>query len=97
MSGGDLFSRQRRLREWGEAGQARVAASQAVVRGLAGAEVEAAYLTRAGVGTVVHDPGGTPAAFPHDSFFRFAACRDVGAGAWRALAHLRGVLGAPGP
>jgi hypothetical protein len=30
--------------------------------------------------------------FDHAGWFRFAAAREVGAGAWRALRQLRGIL-----
>ena len=92
MSDGDRFARQERLSEVGPDGQERIRRSTAVVRGVAGANVERAYLLGAGVGAVAAEPTGEPEPFVHGGAFQFAAARDVGAGAWRALAELRRTL-----
>ena len=92
MSQVDRYTRQRRLAEVGEAGQARLERARAEVRGPEGATVELTYLERAGVGSVTVLPKGTPVPFAHAEWFRFEASRDVGAGAWRALDTIRGAL-----
>jgi hypothetical protein len=93
----DRYSRQRRLAEVGDAGQARIERAQAEVLGADGALTEVSYLARAGVGsvTVIPDVESTP--FLHASWFRYDATRTFGAGAWRALATLRGALGVDTP
>lgn len=88
----DRYSRQRRLAEVGDVGQARIEATAFEVCGTDGADVERAYLERAGARSVSFAPSAEPAAFPHEASFRFAAPRAVGAGAWRALAQLRPLL-----
>ena len=87
MSDEELYDRQTRLREVGDAGQARILASQARIAARAGATVELAYLVRAGVprGEIV---SGAPAAFADAGFFRYAGPRSVADGAQAALAHL---------
>ncbi len=92
MFGEDRYTRQRRLREVGEAGQARIAAARLDVNDSDGALVEALYLHRAGVERVSITPRAAAEPFTHAAAFRFAATRSVGAGAWRALDKLRGVL-----
>jgi hypothetical protein len=85
------MSRQSRLPEVGERGQALLAATEVAVSRTDGVEVERAYLLGAGC-QVVDSPEPTP-AFAHSDLFRFGASREVGAGAWRALRQIRGVLG----
>ena len=87
------FSRQERLREVGLAGQERILRHSAVVRGVEGADVEVAYLAAAGVGEVRRRSEERAAPFAHAARFEFSATRDVGAGAWRALAELKRALG----
>ncbi len=89
----DLTLRQRILPEVGEAGQARIEALHAEVRGRDGAIIEAEYLHRAGVEVVSIVPRGEPSPFRHEAAFRFFAARRIGAGAWRALGKLRRALG----
>jgi hypothetical protein len=93
----DRFSRQKKLAEVGEAGQARVAAASYEVRGPDGAEndVELTYLERAGALRVVRLPEEAPRAFSHEGAFRFQASREVAAGAWRALVQLKAALAMP--
>jgi hypothetical protein len=88
----DRYTRQRRLAEIGDAGQRRIEAASAVVRGLDGADVELRYLTGAGLSNVVHDSAAAPLAFAHEAFFAFPSSRRVAAGAWRALRTLKGAL-----
>ena len=88
----DRYTRQRRLPEVGEAGQARLGQAEAVVRGNQGADVEQSYLERAGV-TVRREPEAAPLPFLHAAAFRFEASRGVAAGAWRALVAIRRELG----
>ena len=90
---GERFSRQMRLSEVSESGQERLGRSVVEVRGRDGADVERAYLERAGVGLVTTDPDAEPTPFPHAAAFRFAESRRIAAGAHRALASIRTVLG----
>jgi hypothetical protein len=95
MSEADPFARQRRLAEVGDAGQARI--ERAEVRLSAhepGAIVGMSYLLRAGTRAVsLHvKPSVESTAFPHAGAFRFAVTRELGAGAWQALAALRRAL-----
>jgi len=94
MSDEERFSRQEQLAEVGPEGQRRIAGSTAAVGG-SGADVERAYLAGAGVGRLVASAGEAE-PFAHREAFAFEATRDVGAGAWRALRHLRAVLGIGG-
>jgi hypothetical protein len=93
MNESDRYDRQRRLPEVGDAGQARLAAACVVVRGSDGAIIEAEYLHRAGVERLSITPGLEPKPFRHEQFFRFWAPRRIGAGAWRAIAQMREILG----
>lgn len=86
-------TRQRRLAEVGDRGQARIAEAVLQVRGTDGAIVETEYLCRAGVERVTLVPRAEPEPFAHQHAFRFAASRRIGAGAWRALGKLRLAIG----
>jgi hypothetical protein len=88
----ELYDRQRRLPEVGAEGQDRIAAAELRVEGSDGAMVETLYLGRAGVNRLELASRLEPLPFAHERFFRFAASRRVGAGAWRALEKIRGVL-----
>jgi hypothetical protein len=92
MFGEDRYTRQRRLQEVGDAGQARIAGSRLEVIDSDGALVEAMYLYRAGVERVSITPRAGAEPFAHAGVFHFPASRSAGAGAWRALEKLRGVL-----
>lgn len=92
MSEEDRYTRQRRLREVGERGQARLAAARVVVEGRDGADTEARYLERAGVSQVLRDEDAAPRAFAHAERFRNAACQSEAAAAWRALQKTLAVL-----
>jgi len=81
----DRYTRQRRLREIGDAGQARLEAAAPTIAGGPGAVLELVYLHRAGVGSVTIDALSTPRAFPHASLFRHPAARRFAAASWRAL------------
>jgi len=81
--------RQRRLAEVGEAGQARLLAAEWRVAGSEGAEVERAYLERAGFRSVRLDAAAAPLPFVHAGLFRHLASRSLAAGAWRALGAIR--------
>ena len=91
---GDRYSRQRRLPEVGEAGQARIAAAAPRVHGRDGAIIETEYLYRAGVERLAIAPQLEPEPFVHEQHFRFFASRRIGAGAWRALRKIRRALAA---
>jgi hypothetical protein len=93
------YTRQVRLAEVGEEGQARLA--QALVRvslgGLAGA-VEARYLHGAGVVHARVSPGGVALEVPAWLSALHPAARDVATGAHEALSVMRAVLSsAPHP
>jgi hypothetical protein len=94
---GDRTCRQRRLPEIGERGQATIAQAELVVSGNDGAIIESEYLHRAGAERVTILPHAEPEPFAHEHAFRFVASRRIGAGAWRALAKLRRVLGVSAP
>ena len=83
------LTRQIRLREIGAEGQARIAAASAEVRGRDGSLTELVYLHRAGVERARLVPEKEPIPFPHAGLFQHEASRQLGAGAWRALARIR--------
>jgi hypothetical protein len=89
----DRTTRQRRLLEVGEAGQAALARSAVRTAALDGCVVEIVYLNRAGVGRVAVSTLAEARPFAHHAAFHHAASRAVAWGAWRALTHVRGVLG----
>jgi hypothetical protein len=93
MSADDVYTRQRRLPEVGDQGQARLARAELVVRGTDGAIIETEFLHRAGVERVTILPRSEAEPFVHEHAFRFFASRRIGAGAWRALAKIRRELG----
>ena len=86
------YERQMRLAEVGEAGQQRIIASRLQVAPSTEGEVEVMYLERAGV-TRVDERDAPAQPFKHQMVFRHAAPKAFGAGAWRALRQLTGVLG----
>jgi hypothetical protein len=90
----DRYTRQRRLAEVGDAGQARIAAARLAVGDSPEAWSEREYLERAGA-AVVTVPGLEGAPFVHARLFRHTASRRLAAGSWRALDALRRLL--PGP
>ena len=87
------FSRQLRLAEVGEPGQARLCAAEPVVGTSNAAAIERSYLLRAGVRRVsdTRTPAATP-PFMHGEHFRHETCRDVAEGAWLALGQIRAIL-----
>ncbi len=88
----DRYTRQRRLRDVGDAGQSRIASARLAVSDSDGALIETMYLYRGGVERVDIVPREDAEPFAHAGAFCFAEARSVGAGAWRALGKLRGVL-----
>jgi hypothetical protein len=88
----ERYTRQIRLPEVGVSGQERIANAAAEVSGRDGAEIELAYLHRAGLSRVTLLPRAKPRPFPHAAAFRFAGPRSAAAGAWRALRTLRSAL-----
>ena len=86
------LTRQIRLPEVGIEGQARLAAACLEVRGRDGSLAELVYLCRAGVQRVALNPDRKPTPFVHAALFRHESSRRLAAGAWRALAQLRGIL-----
>ena len=87
------LSRQIRLAEVGVEGQARLACASLEVRGRDGSLAEVSYLHRAGVERLTVRPDLPAAPFAHASLFRHLGPRRLGAGAWRAIAQIRHVLG----
>ena len=90
----DRYTRQRRLREIGDAGQARLQSATVTLGGGEGDLVELVYLYRAGVGSVTLDSLAVPRPFAHRAIFRHAASLRHASGAWRALRTLVEVVGA---
>jgi len=84
----DRYTRQRRLPEVGDEGQARIALARLSVDDSPEAWSEREYLLRAGVGTVTTVPGLEGAPFAHAAVFRHVASRRLAAGSWRALTGL---------
>ena len=93
MSLEDRYTRQRRLVEVGDAGQARLEAATAEVRGRDGALLETQYLHRAGFGEVIVQTYRDPEPFAHRDAFEHPLAAMAGAGAWRALQKIRTELG----
>jgi hypothetical protein len=93
LTAGPRFTRQVRLAEVGEEGQARLEGALVRVEGdgLAG-RVEARYLRGAGVGVVGSDPTIVPADAPAWLTSLTPAARDVASGAYAALDVIRAVL-----
>ena len=94
MQDDDRYTRQRRLREIGDAGQARLLSANVTIGGGAAAVVELVYLHRAGVGSVTIDAFAEPGRFVHESSFRHAAARRHAAASWRALRTIVELVGA---
>lgn len=90
----DRYTRQRRLREIGDAGQERLLSANVTLAGGDAALVELIYLHRAGVGSVTLDALGAPRAFEHRGVFRHAAALRHASGAWRALRTVVELVGA---
>jgi hypothetical protein len=90
----DRYTRQRRLREIGEAGQQRLFSANVTLGGGEGQLVELVYLHRAGVGSVTLDALGVPRPFAHRAVFRHDASRRHASGAWRALCTVVELVGA---
>jgi hypothetical protein len=87
----DRYTRQKRLAEVGDDGQARIAAARLAVGDSPEAWSEREYLERAGA-EVVTFPGLEGAPFVHARLFHHTASRRFAAGSWRALAALRQLL-----
>jgi hypothetical protein len=86
------YSRQQRLLEVGERGQARLAAAVVRVEGREAPATEALYLERAGVSAVQLEPDRTPRPFVHAAHFRNVVAEREAAAAWRALKKTLEVL-----
>ncbi len=89
------YSRQQRLPEVGDLGQARLARASLHVAAGPAAGTELAYLERAGVGAVFLSSLGQQTPFVHAGYFRHAASRTLAAGAWRALHKINASLASP--
>ena len=87
------LTRQIRLAEVGAEGQARLSRATLSVRGSDGSLAELVYLHRAGVERVSLDAHLPAAPFAHASLFEHSGTRRLAAGAWRALAQIRTVIG----
>jgi hypothetical protein len=90
----DRYTRQRRLREIGDAGQERLESAVTTIAGGPGAVIELVYLHRAGIGSVAIDALATPRVFPHASVLRHPAARRFAASSWRALRAIVEISGA---
>ncbi len=86
------LTRQIRLAEVGEVGQARLTAATVEVRGTDGSLTEFLYLHRAGIERLSIRPTQPAPAFQHGGLFRHESTRRQAAGAWRAIAQIRGIL-----
>jgi hypothetical protein len=93
MEGEHPLTRQIRLAEVGLEGQARLSRATLTVRGSDGSLAEFVYLHRAGIERLTLQPNLPARPFSHASLFKHAGTRRLGAGAWRAIAQLRTVLG----
>jgi hypothetical protein len=91
----DVYSRQRRLAELGDAGQARLLAASHRVAGRDGALIELQYLLRAGVQSVTLDALAEPRPFAHAELFRHDVTRRQAAGTWRALRAITAIVLSP--
>jgi hypothetical protein len=88
----DRYTRQRRLAEVGDSGQARIAAARFSVGETEEAWSEREYLERAGAGAVTSVAALELEPFAHATAFRHLASQRLGAGSWRALVALRRTL-----
>ncbi len=86
------LTRQIRLAEVGIEGQARLSRATLCVRGRDGSLAEFVYLHRAGIERLTLKPNLPAVPFEHAALFRHASTRRLGAGAWRALGQIRGIL-----
>jgi hypothetical protein len=94
MDQDDRYTRQRRLREIGDAGQELLERASVVVGTDRAALVELVYLQRAGVGSVTMHSFAKPRAFVHEATFEQPAARRHAAASWRALRALVEIVGA---
>jgi hypothetical protein len=88
----DPYSRQRRLAELGDAGQARLLAASHRIAGTDGALTELQYLVRAGFRAVTIDALAEAPPFVHAELFRHEVTRRQAAGTWRALRAITRLL-----
>jgi len=86
------LTRQIRLSEVGEAGQARLSAATLEVRGSEGSLTEFLYLHRAGIERLAIRADRAAPAFAHGGLFRHDSTLRQAAGAWRAIAQIRSIL-----
>ncbi|HVJ21127.1 MAG TPA: hypothetical protein VM686_37205 [Polyangiaceae bacterium] len=88
----DRYTRQRRLPEVGDAGQARLERAALAVAAGPDALTELAYLERAGAREILISRWQAPEVFTHAAHFRHAPSRKLGAGSWRALRQINRIL-----
>ena len=86
------LTRQIRLSEVGQAGQAQLSAATVEVCGTDGSLTEFLYLHRAGIERLSIRPNQPAVAFRHGGLFRHESTRRQAAGAWRAVAQIRSIL-----
>jgi hypothetical protein len=89
----DRFTRQRRLREVGEAGQARISQACFEIPSGESSGITCLYLQRAGAVRVDVVETREPEPFAHAAVFRHKAAGAMARGAWDALIRLRQTLG----
>jgi hypothetical protein len=92
----DLLSRQMRLREVGNNGQALLHAARVTLGSDAASGVAADYLIRSGVGSVEQGNAQAPDSFPHAGHFTFPVTEQFARGAWVATQTIVVLLGLPG-
>ena len=88
----DRYTRQRRLPEVGDAGQARLERAALVVAAGPAALPELTYLCRAGARELLISRWHAAEEFTHAAHFRHRESRELATGCWRALRKINGFL-----
>lgn len=88
----DLYSRQKKLREIGEAGQLKIARATVLIPAGPESEMATEYLRRSGIGSIAVDPHIAPLDFLHADQFQFELCRTFAASAWIATQNVVRIL-----
>ncbi len=88
----DRYTRQRQLAEVGVRGQERLAAASVRVCPDGPGRVEATYLQRAGLGSVLQEADVARPEFAHADEFADPSARQFAEGAWRACRQIRRIL-----
>lgn len=88
----ELYSRQKKLREIGEAGQIKIAEATVLIPAGPESEMAAEYLRRSGIGSVAVDARIEHPDFLHANQFQFEPCRTFAASAWIATQNVVRIL-----